>query len=152
MFSGTDPATGLGGVFKANATTGAAVLLSGTEVLREPSGVAVAGEDVFAIDAAGPALVHIPASGAVTRTPIRVHVGFPAGIAASADGKTLLLSSAETTMVLTFDIAAGTFSTTTVDKAAGTEGGGLHKAAAASVYALVDGTAGGTGAVYVLTP
>jgi hypothetical protein len=153
VFAGTDPATGVAGIYSVDSVMGTPALI--TSDVREPSGITVLGDQVFAVDAGtstGTALLTISAAGAVTRTAIPAPVGFPAGIATAQDGTSLILSSATTSNVLTFDTVAKTFGATSVPQAAGTEGGGLHKAGTAAVYSLVDGTAGGTGAVYVLTP
>jgi DNA-binding beta-propeller fold protein YncE len=163
-FTGIDPANGSGGLWKMAAGGGAPTLVAEGTPFIDPSGVA--------LDPAGNAyVVDTIASGSRLGQVIKVgagqsagtalqtgdlQVGYPAGVALSADNTALLVSA--------FDPSKGTAAVARIVLASPTpayaapaaianniESAGIHRARCAANFVWADSLAGGSGTVYALS-
>ncbi len=150
-------------VYKMPVGGGTATALATGEPMREPAGIAVTkAGDVFVLDAAGASTRHGSvfkiAGGAPTELAHDIVVGFPSGLALSADESMVVVSALEeslgTDAVYTFPVAGGARALLgdAVQKTIGkfTESSGLHRARNTGVFAWADGQANKSGTVYVL--
>ena len=156
-FSGTEAkAGGLPGIFSIPATGGLVTNVSVGGLLHDPAGLTVAKDgaiylaDTIASGSSTAQILVIPAGGAPKVLIDDLRVGYPAGVAITADDKTLYVSGFNpqelTDRVFTVDIAASKLAENfKVELGAFTESGGLHRAAKSDIFALVDGNAGPKG-------
>jgi sugar lactone lactonase YvrE len=158
-FTGVDPADGARGVFRVP-SGGGSVAVVRKEGLIDPSGVAVAKDgSVYVSDTlsglAASTVVRVR-DGAMTTLIADVRVGYPAGIALTADESALFVSALAPTeasaRVYKVQIATGDFSVISDGISANTESAGVHRAHGVDVYAWADAatTAQGGGTVYLL--
>jgi sugar lactone lactonase YvrE len=153
--TGIDPQSATPAVLALPAGGGQArVLATG---LALPDGIAVADDGtVFVTDRFGGRVLRVAGGTATALKGVAddVVLGQPAGLAMSADGAALLVSSLDgpkgTAQVLIVDIASGT--TRVFDDVIGKNhgAGGLHRSADGSAYAWADSTAAARGGVYRL--
>jgi len=158
-FTGTKD--GAPGLFKTSAQGGSAsVVASGA--FSDPSGVVVASTgEAYVVDTGTAAdsvasVLKVAEDGTVTPFATGFNVGFPAGLALTKDGGTLLISGLDaskgTDVVIGVSVADAarrrTFSDTINQFS---ESAGLHRAKNVEVYAWADSQAQSTGTVYVLT-
>jgi hypothetical protein len=155
-FSGLDPASGTPGLFKVGAGGGAVSTIASGAPLIDPSGVAVAGAGVVyvsnaaSLQASHGSILKV-SGGQVSELVSDVMVGFPAGVAVTRDGRTLVVSARDATsggdLVLLVD--TGTKAVTPFTGLGDSTGaGGLHRAPGADIFSWSDTSAGGTGIVY----
>lgn len=157
-FTGLDTSSGKHGLFRVAPGGGAVTALASGEPFADPAGVTVAKSgDAFVIDAlssgtaAGVIRVH---DGEATRVVADIGVGFPAGIAATRDGATVLVSGLDpkSRTDRVFVMNAETFEVSvikeTFDQLVGSAG--LHRAHQRDVFAWADTDKGRVGAVYTL--
>ena len=147
-----------GGIFKLAAAGAAAptLVLEGAPFV-EPSGIAIGSDGTIyvadTLGATGGQIIAIPTGTTTPGTPAtfegNLRIGYPAGIALSKDGKSLLVSTldpaAATDVILEFTVATPTMAPTKIAIMAGTEAAGLHRAKTAEVFAFADGTVGAVG-------
>jgi sugar lactone lactonase YvrE len=164
VFSGHDPQSGEGGVFKVASGGGGVSALFVGEPLSDPSGVAITadGAKVFVADTrgsgSGKAAIFLIAGDDAEEFLGEIDVGFPAGIALSKDDSTLFVSGLDpntlTDVVLVVDVASKEVSTYTgdddTDFSQFEEPAGLHRAKNADVFAWADSKANENGTVYVI--
>jgi DNA-binding beta-propeller fold protein YncE len=157
-FTGTDPETGVPGVFKTPLSGGAVLPMVEEGSLQDPGGIA-AGEngEAYVVDSLGSeqlaSLVRIADGNASTMVP-NIGVGYPAGVALSYDESVLLVSGidpvAGTDLVYRVEIDGLAVQTVSGGIDGFAESAGLHRAHDAEVYAWADSEANETGTVYVL--
>lgn len=164
VFSGHEPETGAGGVFKVAAGGGGVSKVFAGEPLSDPSGVAISGDGsrIFVADTrasgSGRAAIFLLEGGEAEEFLAEIEVGFPAGIALSKDDSTLFVSGLDpntlTDVVLVVDVASKEVSTYTgdddTDFSQFEEPAGLHRAKNADVFAWADSKANENGTVYVI--
>jgi hypothetical protein len=157
VFTGIDPANGKAGVFSIAGAGGNVTTILEGDPFVDPSGVATSGSATFVVDtiASGYHGTIFAVTGA-NAVPIatNIYAGYPAGIAVTSDGQTLLASSAAGAggQLLKVAIGGGTASSVAPGAiATSTEPAGLRRAHGGCAYAFVDSAAGGTGAVYLVT-
>lgn len=157
-FTGTEPkAGGLPGVFSIPATGGTLTTLAAGDILRDPSGIAVAKSgDIYVADTTATEgntaqIVVIPAGGGAPKVLVSdLRLGYPAGVALTMGEKILYVSGFSpetlTDRLLVVDIAAQT-STEAFSAEIGmfTESAGLHRAKQVDVFAWADSKAGPNG-------
>jgi sugar lactone lactonase YvrE len=166
FFSGADKLTGEPGVFKISADGGALTQVSSGGILEGPSGIAItkAGE-VYVADALteenGSATVYLLDAAGMPGAFVKdLAVGYPVGLALTADDAQLLVSGLDpisgTDAVFIYDVT----DPATVDllvfpaEIAGDtfyESAGLHRAKSGNVFAWADSKANKTGTVYVVS-
>ncbi|MFO0576691.1 MAG: hypothetical protein U1A78_22015 [Polyangia bacterium] len=157
FFSGQGATDGKPGVFKIPAAGGAASVVFSGDPLTDPGGVAVARDGTVyvanttsAMD--GTASIYRIKDGAATLVAGDLRSGYPAGIALSHNGGTLLVSGRDRTLgtdvVYRIALDTNTVSQFAMGIADNTDAGGLHRARSADVFSWADLTAGGTGLVY----
>jgi sugar lactone lactonase YvrE len=157
FFSGQGASDGRPGVFKIPAAGGAVSAVFSGDPLTDPGGVAVARDGtVYVANTTsaqdGTASIYKLKDGAATLVAGDLRSGYPAGIALSQNGGTLLVSGRDRTLGtdVVYRIALDT--NTVTQFAMGiennTDAGGLHRARSADVFSWADLTAGGTGLVY----
>jgi len=159
-FTGVDPTTGEAGLFSVNPAGGTAVAIATGSPFAEPGGVTVlANGDAYVADAAasnGFAGVIAVKNGKASVFVERIGVGFPAGITATHDGSTLIVSGLDpatrTDLVYFVNVASGELSVLTDTISAFHSPAGLHRANDTDVFAWADCRANETGTVYVLRP
>lgn len=159
VFTGTDPADGLPGLFKIVSGTRATVAKGAPFV--DPSGVAIVDENTFFVsdtDAGGDGLGSVVQvkSGTATVLAANLGVGYPAGIAVTTDGSRVFVSgidpSTKTDVVYVIDVATKAISTFNDGIATNVESAGLHRAKNGDVFAWADLSAGANGGtVYRIT-
>lgn len=158
-FSGHNAATGKAGVYSMAIGTGGVSTVYEGDTLIDPSGVTVAADGtVYVVNttspASGTADVYKLGSNAATAVVGGIKVGYPAGLAISQDGKTLLISGQDrdlgTTVVHRYDLSTSTLSQSNMGIDNNTDAGGLHRAKAADTFSWCGVTAGtgGQGIVY----
>ncbi|HVY46150.1 MAG TPA: hypothetical protein VHB21_09735 [Minicystis sp.] len=164
-FTGFDDAAGEAAVYKLATNGGMANKVVGGAPMRDPSGIAVAANgDLYVADTVGSTsheaqIVKIH-NGAASPWVTDLKVNYPAGVALTKDGKTLLVSSldpdANTDVIVQIDVAtktetdfthSGSVNLTTLIEAAG-----MHRAVSSNVFGWVDSAAGdmSAGTVYSL--
>lgn len=153
-FIGDDKADGKPGIFKDVSGTVTAVFKGG-----DPQAAAVASNGtVYFLDQYG-SVQQIAAGGtaaaALGSATSNLAVSYPAGLALSPDEKSLLVPIIDATSgkqaIGRYDASSGSLTGIYLGlPTANTEGGGLHRAANADVYAFVDTSAGNTGTIYLL--
>lgn len=157
-FTGLDTRNGQNGLFRVGLSGGTVETVASGAPFVDPAGVTVtASGDAYVIDAlsagttAGVIRVH---DGQAERIVADLGVGFPAGIASTRDGSTVLVSGLDptsrrdrvfvmSTESLEVSVIAGTF-----DQLAGSAG--LHRAHQRNVFAWADTGKDRRGAVYTL--
>ncbi len=157
-FTGKDPATGQGGVFRIAPDGGAVESLAPDVAMGDPGGVAVADNgDVYVVDVLsgdGDATLIRVRDGEATVVLRGIGVGFPAGTAITRDGGTLLVSGLDPRtrrdVVYVLDTASGDVSVVSEPLADFSEPAGLHRAHGSNTFAWADSEANDTGTVYVL--
>jgi sugar lactone lactonase YvrE len=163
-FTGVDPANGNGGIWKIAPTGGTPTLIAEGAPFIDPSGIALdpAG-NAYVVDTLASAtrlgqVIKVAAGttmGAALQTG-DVQVGYPAGLALSADNTALLVSA--------FDPSVGTAAVARIVLANPTpayaapaaianniESAGIHRARCAASFVWADSLAGGNGTVYALS-
>lgn len=157
FFSGQGASDGKPGVFKIPAAGGAVSAVFSGDPLTDPGGVAVARDGTIyvanttsAMD--GTASIYKIKDGAATLVAGDLRAGYPAGIALSQNGGTLLVSGRDRTLgtdvVYRIVLDTNTVSQFSMGIENNTDAGGLHRARSADVFSWADLTAGGTGRVY----
>jgi hypothetical protein len=157
-FSGRDPATGASGVFKIGTAGGDVTTVAAGEDFADPSGLVVTeGGDVYVADnvAAGRSGVLRIRGEAVERLEVPYALGYPAGLALSADGTTLFISAQNNTTrnatFVTYSVADGLVEERSNETiAANLEAGGLHRGHATTRMSWCGSGGDGLGAVYLL--
>lgn len=158
-FTGRDPESGRAGVFRVAPEGGHAEAVARDVELVDPAGLAVAGNgDVYAVDAlasqglAGVVRIREGRGEAILDG---IGVGFPAGIALSRDGATVLVSGLDalTRRDRVYVIDAESLALAFISEPFETfsEPAGLHRAHDTDVFAWADSEANDSGTVYVLT-
>ena len=154
-FSGTN-ANGKPGIFSVPAAGGTVTPVSVGAPLQDPSGLTVAKDgaiylvDTIASGSNTAQILVIPQGGTPKLLIDTLRVGYPAGIAISADDKTLYVSGLNTLELtdrfLVVDIATAKVAESfKAELGTFTESGGLHRAKKSDVFALVDSSAGPMG-------
>jgi len=160
-FTGIDPVGGEPGVFRTKLAGGAVQVVASGSPFVDPAGVAVARDGtVYAIDALastdakGQASVLRVRDGEAERMIEGLGVGFPAGIATTVDGSTVLVSGLDpvsrTDRVFVVNAMNGELSVIEEPFASFSEPAGLHRAHDTNTFAWADGAAHGDGTVYVI--
>jgi hypothetical protein len=155
-FTGHDPASGQGAVFRIASSGGAAQRLASFGVESEPGGVTVANNgDLYVADHAGAsARVLRVRSGKVTVYVTDIGLGFPAGIALTSDSRTLLISGLDMhtkhDVVYSVDVGNKKLGRFTEGIATFSESAGLHRAHDVDVFAWADSQALDSGTVYTV--
>ncbi len=160
--SGTAPKV-VGAVYQIPAAGGSPTVLASGGALRQPAGIAVTKTgDVFVLDAAGSAThrasVFKIAGGAPIELAHDILVGYPSGLALSADESQVVVSALDETLgtdaVYTLPVGGGDMKLLgdAVQQTIGkfVESSGLHRARNTGVFAWADARANKTGTVYVL--
>jgi sugar lactone lactonase YvrE len=158
-FTGNNPESGAAGVYRMPLPAGALETVYEGPALREPSGIAVAGDgEVYVIDTistdVGAALVKV-GDGEVTILTPGLRVGYPAGLALTVDEGFVLVSGikaeAGSAQVYRIDLGDPSLENAEVVDmgiAENTESAGLHRAHTVDNYAWADANA--KGSVYLL--
>jgi sugar lactone lactonase YvrE len=156
-FSGNDPADGVAGVFRTTAD-GMTIspVLKGAP-LADPSGIALAANgDVFVADtvgAEGEAGIYKISGGQATLLVGGLRVGYPAGVAISADGSHLLVSGhvadGAQAAVYRVEIASAASTTITMGIEGNTVSAGVHRAHNKDTFAWANADPAG-GTVYLI--
>jgi DNA-binding beta-propeller fold protein YncE len=158
VFSGTDPKTGQGGVFRIAPAGGSPTPIAPDVAIGDPGGVAVAPNgDVYVVDAlsseGGASLLRLR-DGEPEVVARGLGVGFPAGTAITQDGGTVLVSGLDPVthhdVVYLLDTESLDLSMVSKPLAGFTEPAGLHRAHDSNVFAWADSEANDSGTVYVL--
>jgi len=155
-FTGRDPESGEGAVFRITSSGGAAQRLASFGAESEPGGVTVANNgDLYVADHAGAnARVLRVRSGKVTVYVTNIGLGFPAGIALTSDSRTLLISGLDVQtkhdVVYSVDLGSKKLGRVTDGIAAFSESAGLHRAHDVNVFAWADSQALDSGTVYTV--
>lgn len=158
FFTGTDPDSGQGGVFRMAPGGGAVERIAPDVAINDPGGVAVAENgDIYVVDVLGDdgsaTLIRFR-DGEATAVVRGIGVGFPAGVAITREGATVLISGIDprtrTDVVYLLDTASGGLSMVSEPISGFTESAGLHRAHESNVFAWADGEANESGTVYVL--
>ncbi len=152
-------AAGVPGVFKVAAAGGTVATVAMGAPFVDPSGITIASDgtmyvaDTTAVGAPGGAtasIIKIDTTGNATSFLSGLAVGYPAGIALSLDGKTMLLSSLDATkytdqlaQITVATAALGTPITMNINTF--TEAAGMHRAKTVNVFAWADSSAGAQG-------
>lgn len=153
----------VGAVYKMPVAGGTATALASGAPLNQPAGVAVTKTgDVYVLDAAAASTRHASVFKIAGSTPTEVArditVGFPSGLALSADESQVVVSALDdslgTDAVYTVPVAGGDRKVLgdAVQQMIGKfgESSGLHRARNTGVFAWADARANKTGTVYVL--
>lgn len=158
-FSGYNASDGKAGVFSVGPDGGGLTPLTTGGPLTDPGGVTVARDGtVYVVNTTatvgGTAEVFKVAGGSAASVVAGIKVGYPAGLAVSQDGNTLLISGQDrdlnTTVVHRYDLASSTLGQTNMGIENNTDAGGLHRAKGGDTFSwcgVTAGTAGG-GIVY----
>jgi sugar lactone lactonase YvrE len=158
-FSGTEPSSGLPGVFKVPVTGGTVTTVAKDAPLTDPSGLTVASDGtVYLIDAddpgTGTARLMKVSGGMASQLKGGLAIGYPAGIALSQDEKTVLVSaldpSTHTDAVLRVPAGGGDPEVISAGIDTFEEPAGLHRAKNVDAYIWADSRANGGGTVYVI--
>jgi len=157
-FSGNDPESGQGGVFRIAPQGGAPERLAADAGLIDPAGVAVSDNgDIYVVDtlgSSGLASVVRIREGEATTIASDLGVGFPAGIAVTTDGGTVLVSGLDprTRRDLVYIVNSESLEVAVVAKpiAGFSEPAGLHRAHESNTFAWADAEANDWGTVYML--
>jgi hypothetical protein len=156
VFTGKDP-SGVPGLFATDGTT----IVSGSPFI-DPSGVAIAADDrIFVADTqegGGTGRVFIvDANGTPSMLVENLTVGYPMGLALTADDSTLFVSGINpddsTSQIVIVDVASGTTTVFGDVVGANDDSAGLHRAKDLDVFAWagISGGAMGTGTIYRIT-
>jgi len=157
-FTGTD-GVGTPGLFKVAAKGGEPTAVATGAPFVDPSGVTVEGDKIYVLDTVASsqrlASVIEVSNGMASEFLGNLPVGYPAGLALSADGSAILVSGLDaakgTTAVLRLDILSKELQT--FPKMGEYDGyhepAGLHRSKGGDVYAFVDSSAKG-GTVFLL--
>lgn len=154
--------TGGPGVYETTLSGGSPMAIAKGAPFFDPSGVAVAQNgDAYVVDtvASGSSLASVIAvhAGKASLFVPDLGVGYPAGCALVQDESALLVSgidkSTKTDVVYRISHLAASPQVTPFNKTIGAyyEAAGLHRALGADTYAWADGTANGSGTVYLLS-
>jgi sugar lactone lactonase YvrE len=152
-------AAGVPGVFKVAAAGGTVATVAMGAPFVDPSGITIASDgtmyvaDTTAVQAPGGAtasIIKIDTTGNATSFLSGLAVGYPAGIALSLDGNTMLLSSLDpskyTDQLAQITVATAALGTPiTMNINTFTEAAGMHRAKTADVFAWADSSAGAQG-------
>jgi sugar lactone lactonase YvrE len=155
-FTGRDPESGAGAVFRIASSGGQAQRLASFDADSEPGGVAVANNgDLYIADHAGAsARVLRVRSEQVTVYLTDIALGFPAGIALTSDSRTLLVSGLDPQtkhdVVYSVDLTTRKLGRVTQGISAYRESAGLHRAHDVNVFAWADSQAKRSGTVYTV--
>lgn len=145
-FSGVDPADGQPGVFR-SAWDGAGLeVVAKGAPLQDPSGVAVAAEDVVFVSdrpgVRGNGQVFKAAGGTLTSLVSGLWLGTPAGIALTTDGTTLAVSGLTPATggatVHLVNTATGMFTSRDAGIAENRGAGGVHRAKSVDIFGWAD--------------
>lgn len=155
-FIGDDKANRQSGIFKDASGTISAVIEG--SAANDPQAVAAYSDGtLYFIDGSGS--VQRIAAGGTTATALpgaarNLAINFPAGIDVSQDGKFLVVPVTDPAThgesIARIDVTSGNVTQLPLGLSKNSESGGIHRAAAADVYAFVDSGAGSTGTVYLL--
>jgi DNA-binding beta-propeller fold protein YncE len=159
VFTGRNPADGQPGLYKI--VSGTLVTVAKGAPFVEPSGVAIVDENMMFVsdtDGTGDGLgaVIMVMGGTATVLAPSIGVGYPAGIAVTANGTTVLVSGIDPAtkkdVVYLVDVATKAVSTFNDTIGTNEESAGLHRAKNSDVFAWADLSAGTTGGtVYKIT-
>jgi sugar lactone lactonase YvrE len=149
---------GRGAIYRVPASGGAVSTVASGDPLTDPSGIAVAGDGtIYVLDTISSELgradllsIH---DGNVSVVLTDLHVGYPAGLALTMDGKRAVVSGldAETGHDAVFTVDLDSQAIVVLDDPqirANVESAGLHRAKDRNTFAWADSTAGGQGIVY----
>lgn len=161
-FTGADPADGMAGVFRTGVGGGSPSVVAKGDPFRDPSGLSIAGSgDIYVADSLTDtsSLGNIvKVSGGTASVFVKnLSLGFPAGIAVTMNGKTLLVSAQDlksnTSVVDVIDVATQKVSVFNQGIETSADSGGLHRAAKADVLSWCGVTVGngGSGTVFQVT-
>ena len=155
-FTGRDPDSGEGAVFRIASSGGAAQRLASFGADSEPGGVTVANNgDLYVADhaAAGARVLRVR-GGKVTLHVTDLALGFPAGIALTSDSRTLLISGLDVhtkhDVVYSVDLGSKELGRIKDGIAGFSESAGLHRAHDVDVFAWADSQALESGTVYTV--
>jgi hypothetical protein len=161
IFTGTDPASGLRGVFDTDPAGAAVNTIDTDAAFTDPSGVAaVSLTEVFVVDTSGSdtglgALFKVTGAGAPTLFASDLKVGYPAGCATSLDGKKALVSGIDDTnhvaVVFVVDLTNGTVTSTSQGIGNQAESGGIHRGDTVDTFAWAGIASGNSGTVFKVT-
>lgn len=159
LFTGRSPADGQPGLFKL--VSGAVTTVAKGAPFVEPSGVAIVDANMMFVtdtDGSGDGLgaVIMVMGGTASVLASGIGVGYPAGIAVTASGNTVLVSgidpSTKRDVVYLIDVTTKAITTYNDTIGANVESAGLHRAKNSDVFAWADLSAGATGGtVYKIT-
>lgn len=157
-FTGISPASGEHGLFRVALAGGGVETLASGAPFVDPAGVSVTGDgDAYVIDAfagEGSAGVVRVRDGEAARIVRDIGVGFPAGIASTQDGSTVLISGLDPNTrrdrVFILDAESLELSMIVEPFDAFTGGAGLHRAPGENRFAWADTAKDEKGAVYTL--
>jgi DNA-binding beta-propeller fold protein YncE len=157
-FTGVHPSSGEHGLFRVGASGGAVETIASGAPFVDPAGVTLTPEgDAYVIDAfagEGSAGVIRVRGGAAERIVRDIGVGFPAGIASTQDGSTVLVSGLDPASrrdrVYVMNAESLELSMIVEPFDALTGSAGLHRAHGSNVFAWADTDKDSQGAVYVL--
>jgi DNA-binding beta-propeller fold protein YncE len=154
-FTGRDKTTGSTGVFKIPATGGTISMVAEGSPFNDPSGIAIASDGTIYVADTISSLSHaaniFKVSGGTAMPFLNdLRVGYPCGLALTADDKTLLISALDpakaTDIVLQVDVATMTQMPDVPAAIAGNyEAAGIHRAKGTNVFAWADSSAGPMG-------
>lgn len=160
-FSGVDPKSGAAGVFRTPLSGGTVERVASGEPFVDPAGLAVTKDgDVYVLDALashdgnGQASLVRVRNGKAERLMEGLGAGFPAGVATTADDKTVLVSGLDpkSRRDRVFLIDTTTAEASEIQKPFDdfSAPAGLHRAHDKNTFAWADSEANGSGTVYVL--
>jgi sugar lactone lactonase YvrE len=160
-FSGVDPKSGAAGVFRTPLSGGAVERIASGEPFVDPAGLAVTKDgDVYVLDALashdgnGQASLVRVRNGKAERLMEGLGAGFPAGVATTADDKTVLVSGLDPRSrrdrVFLIDTTTAELSEIQKPFSDFSAPAGLHRAHDKNTFAWADSEANGSGTVYVL--
>lgn len=153
-FTGRDPASGVGAVYRIASGGGEAKRLASFDADSEPGGVALANNgDVYVADnAPGSARVLQVRDEKVSVFVSNIGLGFPAGVALTSDDSTLLVSGLDPQtkhdVVYAVNLADRKMAQVKQGISGFAESAGLHRAHNVNVFAWADSQAAKWGTVY----
>lgn len=153
-FTGRDPETGTGAVYRIASAGGQARRLASLDADSEPGGVALARNgDLYVADNAGGSARVLRLQGEKVAVFVSdIALGFPAGIALTHDDSTLLVSGLDVQtkhdVVYAVTLASRKVGRVTQGISGFRESAGLHRAHNVNVFAWADGQANRWGTVY----
>lgn len=155
-FTGHDPETGEGAVFRISTGGGEAHRIASFGADSEPGGVAVAENgELYVADHAGAGARVLRVRDEEVREYVKeIGLGFPAGIALTSDSRTLLISGLDPEtkhdVVYSVNLASREIGRVTQGISAFRESAGLHRAHDTNVFAWADSQANDSGTVYTV--